>query len=97
MYIWISTVNATSDLDAGFFKNHKGVVVNVVTYAKDKDSAIRNIIQELDEYHLQVKSIDDLEILQNNNLLQSKNLRKLAKKSQRDFTTELDTFYTYDE
>ncbi|MBD2769587.1 hypothetical protein IC235_16990 [Hymenobacter sp. BT664] len=97
MPIWISTVNAMPNFDAGPFKNYKGVVVNVVTYAENRDVAIKNITQELSEYYLRVESIDDLEIFQPENSLQTKKLHRLAAKSQKNFTTEFDVFYTYDE
>ena len=97
MPVWISTVNAIPSTDGGPFENHKGVVVNAVTYAENEEAAINNITQGLNEYNLQVVVIDDLEIFPNHQSLQTKELRKLAARSQKEFTTEFDVFYTYDE
>lgn len=97
MLVWISTVNAIPSSNTGPFKNHKGVVVNVLTYAPDSATAIENITQSLKAYFLQVELIDDLEVFQDHQSSQTKNLHKLAIKSKKNFTTEFDIFYTYDE
>ena len=96
MSFWISTISAKPNSISGPFTGCKGIVVNAVTYAVNKDEAIDSILNEISSYQLIDILIDDLEMFVNLKDIQNDKLRELALESKNNLTTECDTFYTYD-